>query len=100
MDCDGPHCRWNHCTCWCHAEVSQVIPDDPQLGLATTRELLEELKARGLLAQATEEMEGRGNVTGTSGEFTAARVLEVEARGLLRYLPESILGYRTVDGDE
>lgn len=57
-----------------------------RLGLATTRQLLRELAARG------------GNEVARSAEnYTAAEKLFYAATGLLETLPEEILSYRTVD---
>jgi hypothetical protein len=57
------------------------ISNEPNLELATTRELLEELRARGE----------------TVGDFPGER-LASRADGLLRYLPDALLDYRTVEG--
>lgn len=60
--------------------------DEPRLGLATTRELLEELKARG-------------EVSATIGDYPEATGgMAIGAATLLDNLPGSILDYRTVDG--
>lgn len=57
--------------------------DEPLLGLATTRELLLEIKARGETEHYYEE-EGTNMALG--------------ALNLLDTLPGSMLAYRTVDG--
>lgn len=57
-------------------------PRRPWLGLATTRDLLRELQARG------EASYGR-----------AGRVMGAQAEDLLHDLPEAMLDYRTVGGD-
>jgi hypothetical protein len=57
--------------------------DRAKLGLATTRELLEEIKARGETEPHYEEM-GVGMAIG--------------AANLIEQLPGSMLEYRTVDG--
>ena len=68
------------------AEVQRLVAEiraeeaKPNLGLASTRELLEELLARG------------ENVGDFPGERLASR-----ADGLLRYLPDALLDYRAVD---
>jgi hypothetical protein len=57
---------------------------DPRLGLATTRQLLQELKARG-------------EVSATVGEYPGAmKNLEIVAEMLLDNLPEQMLNYKTV----
>lgn len=58
--------------------------DSPKLGLATTRELLLEIKARG-------ELEDYYINEGLSMSIGAANLLET--------LPGSMLDYRTVDSD-
>lgn len=59
--------------------------DEPRLGLATTRELLEELKARG-------------EVSATIGEYPDEMGgMAIGAATLLDNLPGSMLDYRTVD---
>lgn len=58
-------------------------PEDPLLGLATTRQLLEELDVRGRL---------EGYYNGLGLELSAG------AQIMLEKLPGSMLGYRTVDG--
>lgn len=60
-----------------------VVGDKPLLGLATTRQLLQEIKARGELEPRYEE---EGNM------------LAIGAANLLDTLPGSMLDYRTVDG--
>lgn len=59
-----------------------MIDDEPRLGLATTRQLLEELKARG-------ETEDRYLEEGNA--------IAIGAANLLDSLPGSMLDYRTVD---
>lgn len=57
-----------------------------QLGLATTAEMLEELKVRGMMESYSLEYPGSG------------RKLEAFASVLLEVLPEGILNYSTVEG--
>lgn len=57
-----------------------VAPEEPLLGLATTRQLLEELEVRF-------EIPTRDPVTMQT------------IRRLLQQLPDDVLDYRTVDGD-
>lgn len=66
--------------------MASEIPasDEPRLGLATTRQLLEELKARGL-AEIRYAREGSD--------------MAIDAISLLENMPEAVLAYRTVDGD-
>lgn len=59
----------------------------PSLGLATTREMLEELKSRGQV----------GMIAGDNAKDHEH--MEADASHLLTCLPASILDYRTVDGD-
>lgn len=61
--------------------ASEATSDEPLLGLATTRQLLEELRARG-----------SAHRPGMSGRFMAK-----EAQSMLDILPEVVLRYRTVD---
>jgi hypothetical protein len=62
-----------------------MTDDEPNLGLATTKQLLEELKARG-------------EVSVTIGqEVTEATIMVVLAGHLLRTLSYPMLHYRTVD---
>lgn len=56
--------------------------DEPLLGLATTRQLLREIKARG---------EVRG------GSF--GRRMSIGASNLLMELPEDVLNYKTVNDE-
>jgi hypothetical protein len=59
--------------------------DKPQLGLATTRELLLEIKARGEISAAV-------------GEYPIEMGdMAIGAANLLDTLPGSMLDYRTVD---
>lgn len=58
---------------------------EPKLGLATTRELLEEIKTRG-------EMAAYG--------YPEERDMAMGAANLLDQLPGSVLDYRTVDSHE
>lgn len=59
--------------------------EGPYLGLATTRELLEELKARG-------------EVSATIGDYPEEMGdMAIGAANLLEKLPGSMLDYRTVD---
>jgi len=58
--------------------------EQPLLGLATTRELLQEIKARG-------ETEPRYEIEGSE--------MAIGAANLLDQLPGSMLDYRTVDSD-
>jgi hypothetical protein len=55
------------------------------LGLATTREMLEELKTRGQVGMITEE------------SSTDHNHLEADASHLLTCLPREVLDYRTAD---
>jgi hypothetical protein len=59
--------------------------DQPLLGLATTRQLLEELQARGDVDSVVHQMLGSAYMTSI-------------AKKLLHTLPEELLDYRTVDG--
>jgi hypothetical protein len=100
-------------TCWKHVEkagvfqserASQIVdevvanirkklffdgetkPEKPNLGYATTRELLEEIKARGeILAAVGEYSEEMGDMA-------------IGAANLLESLPWMMLDYKTVDG--
>lgn len=68
----------------------ETPPDgfEPLLGLATTRQLLEELKARGHMAALDDA---------DDGHCTAALNLEAIATELLEVdLPAAMLDYRTV----
>ena len=61
------------------------VPVEPLLGLATTRQLLEEIQARG-------------EVSATIGEYPElANDMAMGAARLLDDLPGSMLNYRTVD---
>ena len=61
--------------------------DQPRLGLATTKELLEELMARG-------------EVSATIGEYPEEMGdMSIGAAYLIDTLPKSMLDYRTVDRD-
>ena len=61
------------------------MSDEPLLGLATTRQLLEEIKARG-------------EVSATIGEYPEEMgAMAIGAGRLLDELPGSMLDYRTVD---
>lgn len=57
----------------------------PHLGLATTRQLLQELEARGELGSSWCQYPA------------TAQYLKVSARVLLREMPDDLLDYRTVD---
>lgn len=64
-----------------------MTPERPRLGLATTRELLLEIKARG-------------EVSATIGEYPEEMGgMAIGAAHLLDTLPGSMLDYRTVEGD-
>jgi hypothetical protein len=60
-------------------------PNEPLLGLATTRQLLEELKARGEVSAAIDEYPQE------MGDMA------IGASNLLNSLPGSMLDYRTAD---
>jgi hypothetical protein len=60
------------------------MTDEPLLGLATTRQLLEELEARGE-CEHVHPMDGRN--------------LAIIAKGQLENLPVTMLDYRTVGGE-
>lgn len=62
--------------------------EGPQLGLATTRELLEEIKTRGEMAAYS-----------PGGGYPEERDMAIGAASLLNHLPGSVLDYRTVDGE-
>jgi hypothetical protein len=64
--------------------LERLMPDGPRLGLATTRQLLEELSARG-------------RVERSSGTRPLAGALERAADRLLLELRAEVLDYRTVD---
>lgn len=68
--------------------MASEIPasNEPRLGLATTRQLLEELESRGRVDHVH---------TGSS----AALALGLHADALMKTLPEKLLRYRTVDED-
>ena len=59
--------------------------NEPLLGLATTRQLLEEIQARGETEQYYE---------------TEGNEMAIGAANLLYSLPGSMLDYRTVDSDD
>jgi hypothetical protein len=61
-----------------------MMGDQPLLGLATTRQLLEEIEARG---QTERDYRYWGEV------------MARDSKKLLESLPESVLDYRTVKGD-
>jgi hypothetical protein len=65
------------------------VSEEPNLGLATTRELLEELRARGDVTAAFEHEDG--------GLRGAAHVLGYYTSFLRNSLPDALLDYRTVD---
>lgn len=67
------------------------VRSEPLLGLATTRELLEELAARMVIELASIPV-GRFN-----GSRAAMENLAWECQRALRQLPRSALEYRTVD---
>lgn len=62
--------------------------EGPKLGLATTRELLEEIKTRGEMASYS-----------PGGGYPEERDMAIGASVLLASLPGSVLDYRTVDGE-
>lgn len=59
---------------------------EPNLGCATTRQLLEEIKCRGEMAAYTE-----------GGGYPEERDMGIGAANLLESLPGSVLDQRTVD---
>jgi len=60
--------------------------DKPLLGLATTRELLQEIKTRGEMA-----------IYNPGGGYPEEQDMCIGAANLLDQLPGSVLDYRTVD---
>jgi len=66
-----------------------IPPRGPALGLATTAQLLDELRARG------ERLSPHGN--DATGDEVGARFMAIMAKHLLNTLPPVVLDYRTVD---
>lgn len=88
--CGGP----THCGKVCsieaaqlHATVEASYCSEPHLGLATTRELLAELKVRGDVGAVGES------------NFNRYRTLAWTVKTLLEAMPKDVLDYRTVDSD-
>lgn len=72
------------------ADALEALWNQPRLGVATTRQLLEELAARG----RDEQM---GSLGKDSGRKEHGINMEQKSQALLSRLPDSILNYRTVD---
>lgn len=70
---------------WCHKSGSEDKQNEPLLGLATTRELLTELRSRGEV-----EHIAYGSMFG--------ELMAQAANALLEDLPEPLLNYSTVEG--
>lgn len=63
-----------------------MAQNEPLLGLATTKELLEEIKCRGEMAAYS-----------VGGGYDEEREMAIGAAKLIDTLPGSVLEYRTVD---
>lgn len=87
VDTECKHCGGSGCVA-CDSRILQNMKDKPNLGLATTRELLNEIKARG-------------EVSATIGEYPEEMgAMASGAANLLESLPGSMLEYKTVGGTE